>query len=154
MTSKTYLWLFIGQIFPDSAVSSTGSAQLDAEREQLKAMGGMTYANVAKLMNLPDLDDMDYDPAGVFHALTGTDNESATSQDCMAIVLDMVTEKVRELSKRDETSANNAPTYNYVETDFIKALKNGYLVEIQERATRLRLKRPYTNDCDKAPMAA
>lgn len=134
-SAGTEIYDFIGQIFPDSATSSTGNAQLDAEREQLKAMGGMTYANVAKLMNLPDLDDMDYDPAGVFHALTGTDNDNATSQDCMAIVLDMVTEKVRELSKRDETSANNAPTYNYVETDFIKALKNGYVVEIQEPTT-------------------
>ena len=134
-SAGTEIYDFIGQIFPDSATSSTGNAQLDAERKQLKDMGGITYANVAKLMNLPDLDDMDYDPAGVFHALTGTDNDSATSQDCMAIVLDMVTEKVCELSKRDEKSANSAPTYNYVETDFIKALKNGYVVEIQEPTT-------------------
>lgn len=134
-SAGTEIYDFIGQIFPDSAASSTGSAQLDAEREQLKAMGGINYANVAKLMNLPDLDDMDYDPAGVFHALTGTDNENATSQDCMAIVLDMVTEKVRELSKRDESKESAAPTYTYVETDFIKALKNGYVVEIQEPTT-------------------
>lgn len=134
-SAGTEIYDFIGQIFPDSATSGTGNAQLDAEREQLKAMGGINYANVAKLMNLPDLDDMDYDPAGVFQALTGTDNPSATSQDCISVVLDMVTEKVRELSKRDETKTDSAPTYTYVETDFIKALKNGYVVEIQEPTT-------------------
>ena len=134
-SAGTEIYDFIGQIFPDSATSGTGNARLDAEREQLKSMGGVNYANIAKLMNLPDLDDMDYDPAGVFQALTGTDNPGATSQDCMSVVLDLVTEKVRELSKRDESKESSAPTYTYVETDFIKALKNGYLVEVQEPTT-------------------
>ena len=135
MTSKTYLWLFIGQIFPDSETGSTGNAQLDLEREQLKAMGGINYANVSKLMKLPDLDDMDYDPSGVYHALTGVENTAATSQDCMGIVLDMVTEKVRALSKTDPEHKSSGQSFSYVETDFLKALKNGYVVEIQERAT-------------------
>lgn len=136
MISKTYLWLFIGQIFPESAASSTGDEQLDRERELLNSMGGINYANVAKLMKLPDLDDMDYDPAGVYQVLTGVEKADASSQDCMAIVLDRVTEKVRALSKRDESAQNNnGQSYTYTETDFIKALKNGYLVEIQEPTT-------------------
>ena len=134
-SAGTEIFDFIGQIFPDSESSSTGSAQLDAEREQLKAMGGMSYANVAKLLRLPDLEDMDYDPAGVYQKLTGIENSAASSQDCMAIVMDMVTEKVRELSKRDDASKQSGQTYTYIETDFIKALKNGYVVEIQEPST-------------------
>ena len=98
-------------------------------------MGGINYANVSKMMNLPDLDDMDYDPAGVYQALTGVENAAATSQDCMSIVLDRVTEKVRALSRRDENSKNSGQTYTYTETDFIKALKNGYVIEIQEPST-------------------
>ena len=50
-------------------------------------------------------------------------------------VKDKVTEKVRALSKRDEASKSNGQTYSYVETDFIKALKNGYVIEIQEPST-------------------
>lgn len=46
-----------------------------------------------------------------------------------------VTEKVHALSKRDEASKSNGQTYSYVETDFIKALKNGYVIEIQEPST-------------------
>lgn len=134
-SAGTEIFDFIGQIFPDSDSGSTGDAQLDHEKEILKSMGGMNYANVAKLMKLPDLDDMDYDPAGVYHALTGVENAAATSQDCMSIVLDRVTEKVRALSKREEAAQSSGQTYTYIETDFIKALKNGYVIEIQEPST-------------------
>lgn len=134
-SAGTEIFDFVGMIFPDSDSASTGDAQLDKEKEILKGMGGVNYANVSKLMGLPDLDDMDYDPSGVYQALTGTENLAATSQDCMRIVLDKVTEKVRALSKRDEASKSNGQTYSYVETDFIKALKNGYVIEIQEPST-------------------
>lgn len=106
------------------------------ELETLKAMGGISYDNVKTLMNLPDLDDMDYDPAGVYQALTGQEKADASSQDCMSVVLNRVTEKVTQLSRRAEPAQEKSgQTYTYVETDFIKALKNGYLVEIQEPTT-------------------
>ena len=134
-SANTEIFDFVGMIFPDSADESTGSAQLDAERETLMQMGGINYANVSKLMKLPDLDDMDYDPAGVYMALTGVENAAATSQDCMSIVLDRVTEKVRELSKTVKDKNSSGQTYRYVETDFVKALKHGYVIEIQEPST-------------------
>ena len=134
-SANTEIFDFVGMIFPDSADGSTGSAQLDAERETLMQMGGINYANVSKLMKLPDLDDMDYDPAGVYMALTGVENAAATSQDCMSIVLDRVTEKVRELSKTVKDKGSSGQTYRYVETDFVKALKHGYVIEIQEPST-------------------
>ncbi len=123
---------FIGQVLPCFDEGSTGDAQLDAERAQLKEMGGVTFANLVKLMNLPDLDDMDYDPAGVYLALTGVEKADATAQECMALVMERVTEKVRALSRSSETPSNNGQIYTYEETDFIRALKMGYLVEIQE----------------------
>ncbi len=134
-SAGTEIFDFIGQIFPDSDGASTGDAALDAERKQLVAMGGINYANVSKLMNLPDLDDMDYDPEGVYKALTGTEKVGASAQDCMHIVLDRVTEKVRQLSKTAENNQSGGQSFSYVETDFIKALKNGYVVELQEPTT-------------------
>lgn len=134
-SAGTEVFDFVGMVFPEMDAGTTGDAELDREREQLKAMGGINYANVAKLMHLPDLDDMDYDPAGVYLSLTGVENPAATSQDCMGIVLDRVTEKVQALSKRAENQTAAGQTFTYVETDFIKALKNGYLIEIQEPAT-------------------
>lgn len=134
-SANTEIFDFTGMIFPETDAVSTGSSELDREREILKSMGGVSYANVAKLMRLPDLDDMDYDPAGVYQALTGVENLAATVQDCMSVVLEKVTEKVQALSKRAENRQSSGQNYTYVETDFVKALKHGYLVEVQEPST-------------------
>ena len=131
-SASTEVFDFVGMVFPKTDSMSTGDAELDKQREMLQSMGGINYANVAKIMNLPDLDDMDYDPAGTFLSLTGVENDDATSRDCMAVVMDMVTEKIKALTKPAEKESGSGQTYTYVETDFIKALKYGYVVEIQE----------------------
>ena len=135
-SASTEVFDFVGMVFPKTDSMTTGDAELDKQREMLQTMGGINYANVAKIMNLPSLDDMDYDPAGTFQGLTGVENEEATSRDCMSVVMDMVTEKIKALTKPAEQESSSGQTYTYVETDFIKALKYGYVVEIQERATR------------------
>ena len=129
-SANTEIFDFVGQVFPDTARATTGDAELDKEREQLLSMGGITYANVAALMKLPGLDDMDYDPEGVYEKLTGAKKPDATSQDCMGVVLDAVTDKVRLLS--NVKPKDKSPSYTYVETDFIRALKYGYVCEVQE----------------------
>ena len=131
-SASTEVFDFVGMVFPKTDTMTTGDAQLDKEREMIMAMGGINYANVAKVMNLPDLEDMDFDPCGVFQSLTGITNEDATSRDCMAVVMDMVAEKIKALSKPAEGEQSSGQTYTYVETDFIKALKNGYVIEVQE----------------------
>ena len=135
-SASTEVFDFVGMVFPKTDTMTTGDADLDKQRDMLQSMGGITFANVAKLMNLPDLDDMDFDPAGVYHSLTGVENEDATSRDCMEVVMNMVTDKIKALTTVVQKDGTTGQTYTYVETDFIKALKNGYLVEIQERATR------------------
>ena len=131
-SASTEVFDFVGMVFPKTDTMTTGDEELDKQREILQSMGGINYANVAKLMNLPDLDDMDFDPAGVFESLTGVQNDDATSRDCMSVVLDMVTEKIKALTAAVPPAGASGQTYTYVETDFIKALKNGYVVEIQE----------------------
>lgn len=131
-SASTEVFDFVGMVFPKTDSMTTGDAELDKQREMLQSMGGINYANVAKIMNLPELDDMDYDPAGTFQSLTGVENDDATSRDCMAVVMDMVTEKIKALTKPVEKESTSGQSYTYVETDFIKALKHGYVVEIQE----------------------
>lgn len=134
-SANTEVFDFIGQIFPDTNEPSTGDADLDRERAELKSMGGVNYANVKKLMGLPDLDDMDYDPSGVYQTLTGMEKADATAQDCIAAVLEKVTAKIRQLCQVKPETVKAGQSYTYVETDFIRALKYGYLVEIQEPTT-------------------
>lgn len=131
-SASTEVFDFVGMVFPKTDTMTTGDEELDKQREILQSMGGINYANVAKLMNLPDLDDMDFDPAGVFESITGVQNDDATSRDCMSVVMDMVTEKIKALTAVAPPAGTSGQTYTYVETDFIKALKNGYVVEIQE----------------------
>ena len=131
-SANSEIYDFIGQVFPDTEGTSTGDPELDLQRQQLKEMGGITYENVKKLMGLPDLDDMDYDPAGTYQKLTGVEKDNATSQDCMGMVMEMVTEKLQQLCKVQPENSDGRQNFIYVETDFIRALKLGYLVEIQE----------------------
>lgn len=135
-SAGTEIYDLIGQVFPDTEGASTGDADLDQQRQQLRDMGGITYENVKKLMGLPDLDDMDYDPAGTYQKLSGVEKNDATAQECMGLVLEMVTNKLQQLCKVKPETTGGGQTFTYIETDFIRALKHGYLVEIQERATR------------------
>jgi hypothetical protein len=134
-SANTEIYDFIGQVFPETGVESTGDIELDREREDLVAMGGVTYENVARLLKLPELDDMDYDPEGVYQSLTGFSKPGATSQDCMAIVMGIVTDKVRSLCSVKSEDKESGQTYTYVETDFVRALKYGWVCEIQEPST-------------------
>ena len=134
-SANTEIYDFIGQVFPETGFKSTGDTDLDHQREALSAMGGITYKNVAMLLDLPGLDDMDYDPSGVYKALTGSEKPDATSQDCMAIVMARVTDKVQHLCNVKAEGKETGQTYTYVETDFVRALKYGWCCEIQEPST-------------------
>lgn len=134
-SANTEIYDFIGQVFPETGFRSTGDAELDSEREELAAMGGINYENVAKILNLPALDDMDYDPPGVYKALTGRDKPDATSQECMALVMARITDKVQNLCSVKTEGQDSGQTYTYVETDFVRALKYGWVCEIQEPST-------------------
>ncbi len=131
-SANTEIYDFIGQIFPDSENASTTKDASVAELEQLRKMGGVTYANVSKLMGIPSLDDMEYDPSGTYKLLTGTEKNDATPQECMSEVLEKVTQKVNSLFRLENSKSDKGQSFSYIETDFVKALKNGYVVEIQE----------------------
>lgn len=131
-SANSEIYDFIGQMLPVTEDASTGDAKLDKELKQLKAMGGLTYENISRIMHLPDTDDMEYDPSGVFKALTGIVKADATPQDCMREIGNKIAQKVYELSKRAEPKHDKAQTFTYTETDLVKALEHGYVIEIQE----------------------
>ncbi len=132
-SANTEIFDMIGQVFPDTATATTGDADLDRQRDELQAMGGITTENVMKLLKLPDMDDIAYDPAGSYMELTGMEKDNASLQDCMHVMLERVAERMRLLTQVQES--DKGQSYVYVETDFVRALRNGWLVEIQEPAT-------------------
>ena len=78
-------------------------------------------------LDLPDLDDMEYDPSCAYRMLTGQEKEDATPQDCVRVAL----KKALAYNSPEKT----AQQYRYVESDLIKALRFGWVVEIQEPTT-------------------
>lgn len=132
-SAGTEIFDFIGQILPDS---ENKSVTTNEELQKVEAMGGINYENVSKLLNLPDLEDMEYDPEGTYKILTGIDKKDASVQDCMAVVLDKTISKVQALTKvKNDEKQSGGQTFSYTETDFLRALKNGYVVELQEPTT-------------------
>ena len=132
-SAGTEIFDFIGQILPDSENKSVATNE---ELQKVEAMGGINYENVSKLLNLPDLEDMEYDPEGTYKILTGIDKKDASVQDCMAVVLDKTISKVQALTKvKNDEKQSCGQTFSYTETDFLRALKNGYVVELQEPTT-------------------
>lgn len=132
-SAGTEIFDFIGQILPDSENKSVATNE---ELQKVEAMGGINYENVAKLLNLPDLEDMEYDTEGTYKILTGIDKKDASVQDCMAVVLDKTISKVQALTKvKNDEKQSGGQTFSYTETDFLRALKNGYVVELQEPTT-------------------
>lgn len=133
-SANTEIFDFTGQIIPDTDGNSTQDPVVQKELDELKAMGGITYENVAKLLNLPDVEELDWDAAGVYKQLTGQDKEDATSKECIELVMDKVITKMQELLSASG-GKTQGQSFKYVETDFLKALKYGYVVEVQEPTT-------------------
>ena len=109
---------FIGQILPD--------------------IEGVNFVDADDGVYIPTIADAEEDPVGTYYNMTGDFNGEITADEVKAEIERRVKEK--EDSKKKEKG------FRYVYTPLIEAIRNGYLIEIQERATRLRLKRPHTNN--------
>ena len=95
-------------------------------------MGGITFDNVYKLMNFPTPEDVEMDPEWSYEQLTGESKKDATSLECNEIIAKKVFERGCAISGSGNDCGQR---FRYTETDLIKALKNGYLLEIQEPST-------------------
>ena len=131
-SANTEIFDFTGQIFPETEKLKAKDSKLQKEIDELTAMGGITYENVSKLMNMPDLEEIEWNPEGVYSQLTGEEKQGATTQECIALIMQQVTEKVRALCQTVGNGEEKSQAFRYVETDLLKALKYGYLIEIQE----------------------
>lgn len=72
---------------------------------------------------LPTFDEMACDPESAYQRLTGEENEQATSEMCLEAYSEVVASKA---------NAGNGTLFKQVESNFVKALSKGYIVEVQE----------------------
>lgn len=126
-SADTQIFDLLGSIIPDTSMS-VGNPALDAEREKYAAMGGINYDTVSREMNFPDVQTIAFDPVTAYQLITGAEKASATAEECMKLIMQNVIGKVQELC----SSSNGQVSYKYVETPLVKAIKNGWVCEIQE----------------------
>ena len=83
---------------------------------------GVDTKKIMDTLNIPTFDDVDNDFENAFEKLFGKKpGKYDTPTDCY-----------NEILTRTLNSTQSGSDYVYVESDFIKGIKNGYLVEIQE----------------------
>ncbi len=135
-SAGTEIFDFIGQVFPITGKDTSEEDGVSGtERQSLS--GKFDYAAMAEKLRLPALDDIEYAPDRAYRELTGTIKEDATAQECIAALLQKVfTESAKSRGQNDREDVKQG--FIYTETDFLKALKNGYVVEIQEPTTILQ----------------
>ena len=109
---------FIGQILPN--------------------IEGINFADATDTPYIPTVAETDEDPVGAYYNMTGEFNDEVTAEDVKA--------EIEKMAREKEEKKKNEKEFRYVYTPLIEAIKNEYVIEIQERATRLRLKRPHTNN--------
>ena len=89
-----------------------------ANTEVYDFIGQMMPVNADPSVDIPSYDDIGFDPVGSYQQLTGIEKEDATPDDCLEIIKKLV--------------AGSETRYEYTETDFLKALKYGWVCEVQE----------------------
>lgn len=107
-----------------------GGAGLDADMAKLQSLGGLTYNNIAKLLQFPDIDDIEYDPVSSYHLMTGTVKSDATPQECVMIMLENAMTKVQQITKAAQPS--DGQSFTYYESNLLLAIENGWCIELQE----------------------
>ena len=92
----------IGQLLPDTDNSQTSG----------------------KEVSLPTFEDISMDPPTAYARMTGEYDESVTE--------DQVYEKLIETIRSQECEKSDTVHYRYVESDFVRAMRNGWVIELQE----------------------
>lgn len=126
-SADTQIFDLLGSIIPDVSESS-GNSEVDAERQKYIDAGGINYNTVSKFMNFPDVNTIAFDPVTAYQMISGVNKADATAEECMSFIMQKVIEKTKELC----ASKNGNVGYKYVETPLVKAIKYGWVCEIQE----------------------
>lgn len=152
-SSNTEIFDFIGQVMPDTNKNSvSGACANDELLKKLEALGGISFENIAKVLGLPTMSDIDFDPVMFYEDMTGQTVEVNDSSDGETYIVDgknigdfanmkrlAVDSWQQIMSKNFDQIINSVKKANgedtkfiYTETDFIRAIKYGWVVEIQE----------------------
>lgn len=129
-SAETEITDFIGQYVPDTGNAAKKGCSSEKEH------GEYTFSKLSQELSLPTIEDIRYDPVTAYEKLSGFENREATVTDCIKYMVGRILANISDC--RVKSSDNDSQKYVYKETDFIKALKYGWVVEIQECTTIIK----------------
>ncbi len=71
--------------------------------------------------NLPSFEDIAYDPETAYTMITGKEKPGITPQECLEVY-----------AKSYAASQSSGPSFKLVESDYVKGLSRGWIIEVQE----------------------
>lgn len=100
------------------------------------------------MATMPSIDDMSFEPEKSYMRLTGETKENVSSDECMSVLL----------KKWAEVSEKQSKGFRYVYSNIAKAMKYGWIIEVQEptviqRPGVLTALNALTDDCGKLDLA-
>ena len=153
-TGKTTMCVMLGLLFdlpvltfncdPDTDQLALGLSIVPNAQEQ-----GQKEITLDQFLDtMPDLDEITFDPEDSYSKITGEIKPNATASDCQ-----------REILLRwNKICTKQANGFRYVYSNIAKAMKNGWIIEVQEptviqRAGVLTALNSLTDDCAKMELA-
>jgi len=115
---------------------SANSEIIDLLGQFLPDIEGMEDANTAHRPNtiphhgLPSLEDIQMDHASAYEMLTGIYQEDISIDEVYTKLIEVIREAA--IKDSDKSDKQQAQGFRYVETPLVKAMKYGYVLEIQE----------------------
>ena len=131
---STEIFDLTGQIMPPNMDDMEKEAwNLAAKVEEL---GGLNFQNIAKIYGLPDMIDVVAAPDDVYEEITGNaktqDGKIPTVNDALSAWTVHMTEKFNYAFRQMKVAIKTGSGFRFTKTDFMRAVENGYVIEVQE----------------------
>ena len=92
-----------------------------------------TETHTVMPIELPSFDDIRFDPASAYEKLTGKYDEEITEDAVYDKLLEVIHQKtLLEMTTENEEKKDLHQRFRYVDTPLVQAMRNGWVVEIQE----------------------
>lgn len=100
-------------------------------------------SKIRQFFNIPEVLDIEFDPEGAYEALTGSKPTSEVDALDIRLMADkaynqIMTELVALAAKKKPSEQSSGVPIRFIESEIVKAFRNGWLIEIQEAATILQ----------------
>ncbi len=133
-STNTEIFDLVGQILP---VLDKAGDMSDSEKKlvsDISDIGGFSGKNISEILNMPSVEDIFFDTEGCYEALSGKAKAGVTQEETLELWQSAMNKQlasfISAVSKGE--SSNGAPRYTYTETPFLRAIRNGGVVELQE----------------------